>query len=736
MTTTMSTTMMMIMIMMTTMMMMKMTVTMTMTVQMPNDSLRMLVIGLVVIGVIVWLRAYKDNNSNSKSKSTAEAIQQDDAPNGAAAGATAVGTAPFEEVAVGAIQEDGEGGDSIEVHQQQQQQAEDEAHHQDQIEDEARHNEGLLEGMLNQEEETNEGGEAGVEVAAVNGGAIMVQQQYRVLYNPIRRHMWTIFRNPNAGMISLYQLIRNLYNMAMWVSNPLQLQVQQASAGNNEDKEDEDEDEEYNAGYFERVSSKLTYDKVCTCYRACADTFPPINDALHAHFDLLRQTNLNVNELKCKFYVSIAEALEECPKYVKWMVPFHPPSIAPINEEGTRQAGPLEAAEEKEGDNAFSNVGISQDAVTRLVPSAPAEAKEKKEDGKIDENDFPTNTYDNDHEDDVQNQIENEMPVEQEAQKSFFDNAQGLHQDNFVEGVPPPAAATSTIERIESMLSDVKGMSTVIEMTLNWPKIGNSSRHPKTVEQSVCENYLLNDSDLTNPQYSVITELIDHIKLIREKSAKDDAVTSVNRSRKSLRKGIPTKVATTKKSAKDAIITSVNRSHKGLRKGISTIPTGETLAKKVATKKTPTSKKRKPYNTTRSRGDWYRACKLYNTLKKNPKYTHMLQKDFLASPLSGPKFAGDTKGETNSFSTHLGDYLSGDFKNPHGADIGITAAKVVRRRRRKRKGTDSVNPQPQKKKPYISKNDYDSDDGDAEYLPSKDSKNDDDDGEWRHNGFY
>ena len=447
MTTTMSTTMMMIMIMMTTMMMMKMTVTMTMTVQMPNDSLRMLVIGLVVIGVIVWLRAYKDNNSNSKSKSTAEAIQQDDAPNGAAAGATAVGTAPFEEVAVGAIQEDGEGGDSIEVHQQQQQQAEDEAHHQDQIEDEARHNEGLLEGMLNQEEETNEGGEAGVEEAAVNGGAIMVQQQYRVLYNPIRRHMWTIFRNPNAGMISLYQLIRNLYNMAMWVSNPLQLQVQQASAGNNEDEEDEDE--EYNAGYFERVSSKLTYDKVCTCYRACADTFPPINDALHAHFDLLRQTNLNVNELKCKFYVSIAEALEECPKYVKWMVPFHPPSIAPINEEGTRQAGPLEAAEEKEGDNAFSNVGISQDAVTRLVPSAPAEAKEKKEDGKIDENDFPTNTYDNDHEDDVQNQIENEMPVEQEAQKSFFDNAQGLHQDNFVEGVPPPAAATSTIERIE-----------------------------------------------------------------------------------------------------------------------------------------------------------------------------------------------------------------------------------------------------------------------------------------------
>ena len=244
MTTTMSTTMMMIMIMMTTMMMMKMTVTMTMTVQMPNDSLRMLVIGLVVIGVIVWLRAYKDNNSNSKSKSTAEAIQQDDAPNGAAAGATAVGTAPFEEVAVGAIQEDGEGGDSIEVHQQQQQQAEDEAHHQDQIEDEARHNEGLLEGMLNQEEETNEGGEAGVEVAAVNGGAIMVQQQYRVLYNPIHRHMWTIFRNPNPGMISLFQMINNIYSMGTWVSNLLQLQVQQASAANNEEEEEENEEEE------------------------------------------------------------------------------------------------------------------------------------------------------------------------------------------------------------------------------------------------------------------------------------------------------------------------------------------------------------------------------------------------------------------------------------------------------------------------------------------------------------
>ena len=113
----------------------------------------------------------------------------------------------------------------------------------------------------------------------------------------------------------------------------------------------------------------------------------------------------------------------------------------------------------------------------------------------------------------------------------------------------------------------------------------------------------------------------------------------------------------------------------------------------------------------------------------------MLQKDFLASPLSGPKFSGKTKGETNSFSTHLGNYLSGDFKNPLGADIGTTAAKVVHRRRRKRKGTDNVNPQPQKKKPYISKNDYDSDDGDAEYLPSKDN-NDDDDGEWRHDGFY
>ena len=658
--------------------------TLSMTLTLTNDSL--LLLGLVIVTLTCCLYGY------CKGGGDAIEVQQqqydgtaDGAPNGVANGATD-----------GATDED----------------------KQDTVEDEARNTAAAVDETLNQDEEARDETSTNEETAL--DGTILAQQQYRVLYN--LTHMWTIFRNPNPGMISLYQLIRNLYNMAMWVSNPLQLQVQQASAGNNEDEEDEDE--EYNAGYFERVSSKLTYDKVCTCYRACADTFPPINDALHAHFDLLRQTNLNVNELKYKFYVSIAEALEECP-----------PSIAPINEEGTRQAGPLEAAEEKEGDNAFSNVGISQDAVTRLVPSAPAEAKEKKEDGKIDENDFPTNTYDNDHEDDVQNQIENEMPVEQEAQKSFFDNAQGLHQDNFVEGVPPPAAATSTIERIESMLSDVKGMSTVIEMTLNWPKIGNSSRHPKTVEQSVCENYLLNDSDLTNPQYSVITELIDHIKLIREKSAKDDAVTSVNRSRKSLRKGIPTKVATTKKSAKDAI-TSVNHSHKGLRKGISTIPTGETLAKKVATKKTPTSKKRKPYNTTRSRGDWYRACKLYNTLKKNPKYTHMLQKDFLASPLSGPKFAGDTKGETNSFSTHLGDYLSGDFKNPHGADIGITAAKVVRRRRRKRKGTDSVNPQPQKKKPYISKNDYDSDDGDAEYLPSKDSKNDDDDGEWRHNGFY
>ena len=221
---------------------------------------------------------------------------------------------------------------------------------QDQTEDEARGNEALLEELLNQEEARNEANAN--EETAVDGGAIMVQQQYRVLYNPIHRHMWTIFRNPNAGMISIFQMITNIYNMGTWVSNPLQLQVQQASAGNNEDEDeddDEEEEEEYNAGYFERKSSKLDYDKVCAIVKDLSNKFPAINHAMHAHVHLLRQMNLNVNELKYKFYVSIAEALNGCPEYVKWIVPYYRRSV-PDELEG------------EEDDNSFSEVGINQDA--------------------------------------------------------------------------------------------------------------------------------------------------------------------------------------------------------------------------------------------------------------------------------------------------------------------------------------------------------------------------------------
>ena len=99
---------------------------------------------------------------------------------------------------------------------------------QDQIEDEARHNEALLEEILNQEEEegANEGGDA----LEDNSHAMILynqqhQQQYRVRYNP------AIFRNPNVGMISSSQMIRNLYNIATGVNNQLQLQLQQVQQG-------------------------------------------------------------------------------------------------------------------------------------------------------------------------------------------------------------------------------------------------------------------------------------------------------------------------------------------------------------------------------------------------------------------------------------------------------------------------------------------------------------------------
>ena len=338
---------------------------MTMTMTVTNDSL--ILLGLMVVGLTLYLYGcyYTEGGDaievqQPQYEASLEEIKQDDAGgdkekallNGARERAATTAGAEGENED---LQDNAEGGDSIEVQQQQQAEdaaREDEARNrdhdnvleeidQDQIEDEARHNEALLDEMLNQEEEANEG--------------VMVQQQYRVLYNPIHRHMWTIFRNPNPGMISLFQMINNIYSMGTWVSNLLQLQVQQASAANNEEEEEEneeeeedDDEEEYNAGHFERTSSKLDYDKVSACFRDFGNNFPEIYHELAAHFNRLGQFKY---ELASKFYASIAEALKECNDYIEWIVPYYRPYIAPINEEGNQQ----------EEDNSFSDVvGIGQ----------------------------------------------------------------------------------------------------------------------------------------------------------------------------------------------------------------------------------------------------------------------------------------------------------------------------------------------------------------------------------------
>ena len=49
------------------------------------------------------------------------------------------------------------------------------------------------------------------------------QRQQQLQQQLQQTHLWTIFRNPNAGMISISQMINNLYNIATWVNNPLQL---------------------------------------------------------------------------------------------------------------------------------------------------------------------------------------------------------------------------------------------------------------------------------------------------------------------------------------------------------------------------------------------------------------------------------------------------------------------------------------------------------------------------------
>ena len=169
-------------------------------------------------------------------------------------------------------------------------------------------------------------------------GTILVQQQYRVPYN--LTHMRTIFRNPNPGMISSSQMIYNLHNIATWASAGLPIE--------NNEEEEEDEEEEYNAGYWKRKSSKLDYDKVFAIVTDCRNKFPAINHALHELFHLLYRKNLNVHELKYKFYVSIAEALDGCPKYIKWIVPYYRRSVP-------------DELEEEEDNNSFSEVGINQD---------------------------------------------------------------------------------------------------------------------------------------------------------------------------------------------------------------------------------------------------------------------------------------------------------------------------------------------------------------------------------------
>ena len=112
-----------------------------------------------------------------------------------------------------------------------------------------------------------------------------------------------------------------------------------------EDEEDDEEEAEPYYRYFKRTASKLDNDKVSACLRDFYCTFPELREPLQDHFHLLEEMNLN--DLKYKFYVSIIEALKGSSEFIKWIVPY----IAPITEERIQQ----------EEENSFSR-GLKREA--------------------------------------------------------------------------------------------------------------------------------------------------------------------------------------------------------------------------------------------------------------------------------------------------------------------------------------------------------------------------------------
>ena len=104
------------------------------------------------------------------------------------------------------------------------------------------------------------------------------------------------------------------------------------------DEEDDVEEDGPYYSYFRRTASKLDIDQVNQCFDDFNCTFPELHDALQDHIYLLGEMDLS--DLKYKFYVSIIEALKDSSEFIKWIVPY----IVPITEEGIHP----------EEDNSFS----------------------------------------------------------------------------------------------------------------------------------------------------------------------------------------------------------------------------------------------------------------------------------------------------------------------------------------------------------------------------------------------
>merc|ERR1711966_378620 len=74
---------------------------------------------------------------------------------------------------------------------------------------------------------------------------------------------------------------------------------------------------------------------------------------------------------------------------------------------------------------------------------------------------------------------------------------------------------TTTVQRIESMINDEKGMTNVILMILRRPTMDNRVRETsKSIQQALCENFELDASNLNTQQYALITKHIDRLKLL------------------------------------------------------------------------------------------------------------------------------------------------------------------------------------------------------------------------------